>query len=73
MKYLLLIYSNPENWEHPIYRETGAFRALPADERDALDRQAEALGDELRECATACRRSPTGLTSMRRSTSPAAS
>jgi hypothetical protein len=49
MKYLLLIYSNPENWEHPIYRETGAFRALPADERDALDRQAEALGDELRE------------------------
>jgi hypothetical protein len=48
MKYLLLIYSNPENWEHPIYRETSAFRALPAEERDVLDRQAEALGDELR-------------------------
>jgi len=48
MKYLLLIYSNPENWEHPIYRGTAAFRALPAEERDALDRQAEALGEELR-------------------------
>jgi hypothetical protein len=49
MKYLLLIYSNPENWEHPIYRETSAFRELPAEERHALDRQAEALIAELRE------------------------
>ena len=49
MKYLLLIYSNPQNWEHPIYRETSAFRGLPAEERDMLDRQAEALGKELRE------------------------
>src|SRR3954465_11111726 len=48
MKYLLLIYSNPENWEHPIYRETSAFRELPAEERRALDRQAEALGNEIR-------------------------
>jgi hypothetical protein len=48
VKYLLLIYSNPENWEHPIYRETSAFRALPAEERDMLDRQAEALGEEFR-------------------------
>ena len=48
MKYLLLIYSNPENWDHPIYRETSAFRALPPEEREVLDRQAQALGDELR-------------------------
>jgi hypothetical protein len=36
MKYLIMIYSNPENWEHPIFAQDPRFRALPQEERDAV-------------------------------------
>jgi hypothetical protein len=49
MKYLLLIYGNPENWEHPVFLHDPEFLALPAEERDALTRQAEDLHREITE------------------------
>lgn len=49
MKYLLLIYSNPENWEHPMFLRNPEFLAMPVAERDALTRQAEALHREISE------------------------
>lgn len=49
MKYLLLIYTNAENWEHPIFLRDPAFLALPRDERDALAAQAEELFTEITE------------------------
>jgi hypothetical protein len=36
MKYLLLIYSNPETWEHPLFMHDPAFLALPQAEREEL-------------------------------------
>jgi len=48
MKYLLLVYSNPANWEHPAFRQTPEFQALPAEERERLAAQADALMDEIR-------------------------
>ncbi|MFF5985979.1 YciI family protein [Prauserella flavalba] len=47
MKYLILIYSNPENWEHPAYARTPGFRELPEAEQAELTRQAEALHEEI--------------------------
>ncbi len=47
MKYLILIYSNPETWEHPMFLRSPEFRALPQDERDELTRQADALHEEI--------------------------
>jgi hypothetical protein len=47
VRYLLLIYSNQENWEHPLFLRHPDFLALPADEREELTRQAEALRREL--------------------------
>lgn len=49
MKYLLLIYGNPENWEHPLFLRNPEFLAMPADEREELTRQSEALHREIRE------------------------
>jgi hypothetical protein len=49
MKYLLLIYSNPENWEHPMFLRDPEFLAMPADERDELTRRSEALHREISE------------------------
>jgi hypothetical protein len=49
MKYLLLIYSNPENWEHPLFLRDPRFLAMPAEERDELTRQAESLHREITE------------------------
>jgi hypothetical protein len=49
MKFLLLIYSNPENWEHPLFLRNPEFLAMPADERDELARQAGALRREITE------------------------
>ena len=49
MKYVLLIYGNPENWEPPVFRSDPRFLALPAGERAALAEQAEALRRELTE------------------------
>ena len=47
MRYLLLIYGNPENWEHPLFLRSPEFLAMPAEERDELTRQAEALHREI--------------------------
>ncbi|GAA2593536.1 YciI family protein [Actinomadura fulvescens] len=49
MKYLLLIYSNSENWEHPIFLGDPGFQALPQEERDRLIRQADDLHKEITE------------------------
>ena len=49
MKYLLLIYSNPENWEHPMFLRNPDFLAMPEDERAELAGQAEALRKEITE------------------------
>jgi len=49
MKYLILIYSNPKSWEHPIFLRTPEFLALSPAERDELSRQAEELHREITE------------------------
>lgn len=49
VKYLLLIYSNPENWEHPMFLRNPEFLAMPAAERDALTEQSDALHREITE------------------------
>lgn len=49
MKYLLLIYSNPQNWEHPMYLRDPQFLALPEDEREALTKQANDVFEEIKE------------------------
>jgi len=47
VKYLILIYSNPETWGHPSFLRTKEGQALSADERDALTAQLEQLLAEL--------------------------
>jgi hypothetical protein len=47
MKYLLLIYSNPETWEHPMFLRSPEFLAMSEKERDELSRDAEALFKEI--------------------------
>lgn len=47
MNYLLLIHSNPENWEHPMHAQTAEFRALPESEQAELSRQFEAVMGEI--------------------------
>jgi hypothetical protein len=49
MKYLMLIYSNPENWEHPTFLHRPEFSALPQKERDELGEQFETLLKEITE------------------------
>ncbi|MFK3985652.1 YciI family protein [Micromonospora sp. NPDC050397] len=49
MKYLLLIHSNPENWEHPMFLRNPEFLAMPEAEREALTRQSDDLHREISE------------------------
>lgn len=49
MKYLILIYSNPESWGHPIFLRTPEFLAMSEDERAELTTQADALFKEITE------------------------
>lgn len=49
MRYLLLVYSNPENWEHPMFLRDPQFLALPQEQRDKLTRQADDLYKEITE------------------------
>jgi hypothetical protein len=49
MKYVILIYSNPDPWGHPTQRLTKEGRALPADEHDRMDRNFDALMREISE------------------------
>lgn len=47
MKYLVMIYANPRNWEHPMFLHHPEFLALPAEERDEIVRQADEMWDEI--------------------------
>jgi hypothetical protein len=49
MRYLLLIYGNQENWEHPLFLRNPQFLALPPEEREELARQSQALHREITE------------------------
>jgi hypothetical protein len=39
MKYLVLIYANPENWGHPTFLRTPQALAMSQEQRDELNRQ----------------------------------
>jgi hypothetical protein len=47
MKFMLLIYSNPETWGHPTFLRTAAAKAMSKAERDELNAQFEALMKEI--------------------------
>ncbi|ASR36247.1 hypothetical protein BAY61_15935 [Prauserella marina] len=47
MKYLLLIYSNPTRWEHPMFERDAGFEALSERERAEVSGEAEVLASEL--------------------------
>jgi hypothetical protein len=47
MKYVILIHSNPDPWGHPTTHYTAAGRAVPADRQAEMDRQFEALLEEI--------------------------
>ena len=49
MRYLLLVYSNPVNREHPLFAQDPRFLALPQAEQDALTRESSALHREVAE------------------------
>jgi hypothetical protein len=49
VKYLILIYGNPENWEHPMFLRDPKFLALSQAERDEVTERAEALYKEVSE------------------------
>ncbi len=47
MKYLVLIYANPESWDHPIFARTPEFLEMSQEERDETIAQDEALMQEI--------------------------
>ncbi|TDV54123.1 YciI family protein [Actinophytocola oryzae] len=47
MKYLVMIYGNPRNWEHPMFRQDPGFLALSPEERDVVAREADELWAEI--------------------------
>lgn len=47
MKFVLLIHSNPEPWGHPTGDYNAQFQALPAEERQRMEDDFEALLTEL--------------------------
>ena len=47
MKYVVLIHSNPEPWGHPTSDYLPAHQALPADERERLNREFEEVMGEM--------------------------
>ena len=49
MKYLLLIYSNPESWGHPIFLHNKEALAMSAAERDAMAGELDRLITEIAE------------------------
>ncbi|WP_129669442.1 YciI family protein [Phytoactinopolyspora endophytica] len=49
MKYLILIYSNSQNWQHPMFMQRPEFHALPGEERERLVRQFNDLQQEITE------------------------
>jgi hypothetical protein len=49
VKYLLLIYSNPETWGHPTFLHTRDALGMPQEQRDEMSGQLEELINEIRE------------------------
>jgi hypothetical protein len=49
MKYLVMIYGNPLNWEHPMFLHDPGYLALPERERAEIARQAEEFRREMTE------------------------
>jgi hypothetical protein len=47
VKYVILIHSNPNPWGHPTIEHTNEGRALSQSQRDEMDREFEALLEEL--------------------------
>jgi len=47
VKYVLLIYANPDPWGHPTSMYTPEGRKLSAEQHEEMDREFEALLDEL--------------------------
>lgn len=47
MKYLVMIYSNPQTWGHPIFLRTAEALAMSEDERAEMTRQSDELFAEI--------------------------
>ncbi len=47
MKYVILIHANPEPWGHPTSHYTAAGRAIPEQRKAEMDREFEALLNEI--------------------------
>jgi hypothetical protein len=47
MKYVILIHANPDPWGHPTARYTQEGKALPDEQHDEMDRQFDALLEEI--------------------------
>ena len=47
MKYVILIHSNPVPWDHPTQLFTAEGRALPPEQHAEMDRQFDALMEEI--------------------------
>lgn len=47
MRYVILIHSNPQPWGHPTQLLTDEGRALPAEEHERMDREFDALMQEI--------------------------
>jgi hypothetical protein len=47
MKYVILIHSNPRPWGHPTIDYTEAGRAVPAEQRERMSKDFEAMLGEL--------------------------
>jgi hypothetical protein len=47
VKYLLMIYSNPTSWGHPIYLRTQEALSMSPADRDEMERQGEAVIAEI--------------------------
>jgi hypothetical protein len=47
MKYMLLIYSNPENWGHPTFLRTRQALEMAPEERERMNQEFEAFMTEI--------------------------
>lgn len=47
MKYVILIHANPDPWGHPTSRYTAEGRALPEERHERMDREFDALLEEI--------------------------
>jgi hypothetical protein len=47
VKYVILIHSNPQPWGHPTGNYTAEGRALPADQRERMEKEFEELLTEM--------------------------